>query len=235
MLLTRSLPLQFLLPAWSARRLARAAQRAQRSASTFNGHPSKLAPRKRGTRDKDSDVAYRRPVITDDFLDPEQTGPQPQEDSEPLSLFDELFPEERKARTQREKAAEKKLDKLPAFKWNSTSNAGDQEEREREKRRERYKSIPQRDDPVAKEATVQYTPIRFDKPHDIEGLRDTLEQDPKRPNLPSVLVLNACSKTFEESDFFRLGPRGEHIEGWSSGIIKGTIQWYWLFYLKAHI
>jgi hypothetical protein len=42
-----------------------------------------------------------------------------------------------------------------------------------------------------------------------------------------LLILNACSTNLEESDFFRLGPRGEHIEGWTSGIVKGTILLYW--------
>ena len=40
---------------------------------------------------------------------------------------------------------------------------------------------------------------------------------------PTVLLLSALTKTLEESDFFRLSPRGEHIEGWTSGIIKGML------------
>lgn len=38
----------------------------------------------------------------------------------------------------------------------------------------------------------------------------------------SVLVLSNASKNLAESDFLRLSPKGEHIEGWTSGIIKGT-------------
>jgi hypothetical protein len=238
MLLTRSLPPQFLLPAWSARQLARASQRAHRSASTLNDHPSQSASRRHRTRDKDSEI-FRRPVITDDYLDLTQLEPEPepesQQSSEPLSLFDELFPEERQAKTKRERAAEKKLDKLPAFKWNSTFNVGHQEEREREKRREQYKSIPQRDDTPRKEATAFYTPIRLDNPHDVERLRDNPERELRQPTLPSVLVLNACSKTLEESDFFRLGPKGEHIEGWTSGIIKGVINCHWILDFNTYI
>jgi len=35
----------------------------------------------------------------------------------------------------------------------------------------------------------------------------------------SVVLLNCASKTLEESDFFRVSPRGEHIEGWTRSII----------------
>jgi hypothetical protein len=136
-----------------------------------------------------------------------------------LSLFDELFPdEESQARSQREKAAEKELDKLPAFKWNSTNSAPsatDGREREREERRVKHKTIPQRED------QVQYLPTRLN----IQHHRDDLGREAGAVALPSLLVLDACSKNLEESDFFRLGSRGEHIQGWASGIIKGTISW----------
>jgi hypothetical protein len=38
----------------------------------------------------------------------------------------------------------------------------------------------------------------------------------------SVLVLNCAPSSLAESDFFRLGPKGNHIQGWTSGIIKGN-------------
>ncbi len=37
----------------------------------------------------------------------------------------------------------------------------------------------------------------------------------------SVLVLSNASKSLSLSDFLRLSPKGEHIDGWASGIIKG--------------
>lgn len=37
----------------------------------------------------------------------------------------------------------------------------------------------------------------------------------------TVLILSNASKTLTRSDFDRLSPKGEHIEGWTSGIIKG--------------
>jgi hypothetical protein len=57
-----------------------------------------------------------------------------------------------------------------------------------------------------------------------------LQYDPTTPEYhkmrerrdASVLVLSNASKNLVESDFLRLSPKGEHIEGWSSGIIKGN-------------
>ncbi len=37
----------------------------------------------------------------------------------------------------------------------------------------------------------------------------------------SVLVLANASKSLALSDFLRLSPQGQHIDGWASGIIKG--------------
>jgi hypothetical protein len=231
MLVTRSLPPQFLLPAWSARQLAQASQRAQKSTSTDNGHPKF----RRLVRLKDK-VAVQRPVITDSHIERELAASELQEaeTQEPLSLFDELFPEESSRRRQREQVAEKRLDKLPAFNWNSQVDLKDRGDEERAKKREQYKSIPRRDGPVLEDASTAHRPISLDNPYEIEHLRNDLDQQPRGPVLPSVLVLNACSKTLEESDFFRLGPRGEHIEGWTSGIIKGT-DFFWLLGLKTYI
>lgn len=36
----------------------------------------------------------------------------------------------------------------------------------------------------------------------------------------TVLVISCASRTLSLSDFIRLSPRGEHIEGWTSGIIR---------------
>ena len=255
MLLTRSLPPQFLLPAWSVRQLAQASQRAPTAFSTYDGHSPKpagsrrrpfrkvvqkdykfarkqvvaddpdLKPEPRRPGEPDTQYAFHRTVTADDYLEPTQTEPeQPKTHrSESLSLFDELFPEESQARSKQEKAAEKILDTLPAFKWNSTNSAPsatDGREREREERRVKHKTIPQREDPV-REDQVQCLPTRLN----IRHLRDDLGREAGAVALPSLLVLNACSKNLEESDFFRLGSRGEHIQGWASGIIKGTISW----------
>ncbi|KAK1766804.1 hypothetical protein QBC33DRAFT_540283 [Phialemonium atrogriseum] len=39
-------------------------------------------------------------------------------------------------------------------------------------------------------------------------------------NGPAVLVLNSASKSLLESDFYRLGRQGQHLDGWASGIVK---------------
>jgi hypothetical protein len=41
---------------------------------------------------------------------------------------------------------------------------------------------------------------------------------------PAVLLIAALPKNLEESDFFYLSPKGEHIEGWRSGLIKGIFR-----------
>jgi hypothetical protein len=180
MLLTRALPPQFLLPAWSVQQLVRASQRAHQSGSTRKRRETKASPVTNGSR------AGR----------------------EGLSLFDELFPEERDKRPERE------LDKLPAFEWHDElrSRMEDNWERDRGEKRDRFRSIPKRSGPVHESLHTRFTV--------------QLAQDEKKQRREaSVLVLNAVTKTLEESDFFRLSPKGEHIEGWTSGIIKGMVDW----------
>lgn len=263
MLLTRSLPPQFLLPAWSVRQLAQASQRASKSFSTDNRSCARVpttfrriaftndsiestkveaedpylkpGPRKPGIPEKE--CVFQRTFPTGAYLEPQQTESEQKEDHapEPLSLFDELFPEESQARRKREKAAETRLDKLPAFNWKSTGGVANEEEFLRAQKRPhskknrivQYTTIPQRADPVEKDV-VQYTLTRVENrldKNDIQHLRKFLERESLAATLPSLLVMNACSKNLEESDFFRLSSKGKHIEGWASGVIKGTILW----------
>jgi hypothetical protein len=194
-----------------------------------------LKPEPRRPGELDTEAVSHRTVTADVHLGPTQTEPeQPKTHrSKSLSLFDELFPEESQARSKREKAAEKRLDKLPAFIWNSTNSAPsatDRRKREREERRVKHKTIPQRGELVRAEQ-VQYPPTRLN----IQRLRDDLGREAGAVTLPSLLVLNACSKNLEESDFFRLSSRGEHIQGWASGIIKGMILWCRHYGLEAYI
>lgn len=249
MLLKRSLPPQFLLPAWSVRQLAQASQRVAAYFSTYDGPLPKPTPPKTpksfrklalGDSYLDSnrtvpggqdvkpeprrpgeplkEYAFHRAIATDVYDAPLPTKPVPREahNSEPLSLFDELFPEESQARSRRERAAEKRLDKLPAFKWNSRNTAQiitDPQEETRTALRVKYTSIPGREPFQPKKKTLY------------KRLQDDLGREIEPAVLPSLLVLNACSHNLEESDFFRLGPRGNHIEGWTSGILKGLILW----------
>ncbi|RYP05062.1 hypothetical protein DL765_009957 [Monosporascus sp. GIB2] len=43
---------------------------------------------------------------------------------------------------------------------------------------------------------------------------------PAVPRAKCMLVLSAASKNLMESDFLRLGVKGQHVEGWVSGIVK---------------
>jgi len=172
MLLTRLLPPQFLLPAWSARQLHHVLQRAQKSDGA--------SPKR-----KKSFKAFSRKL-------------------EP-SLFEELFPEESTPRSQAE--PNEKVEKLPTFEWAEELRPSIGKNRLREK--DPIYSIPQPSSQVP-EHPKSKPALQFN----LEGERQRQRND------ISVLVLNCASKTLEESDFFRLSPKGEHIEGWTSGIIK---------------
>lgn len=62
---------------------------------------------------------------------------------------------------------------------------------------------------------------------DVQRLSERLSQRPKRRRRDSlhgssdVLLLSCASKNLEESDFLRINPKGTHIEGWASGMMKG--------------
>ena len=172
MLLTRALPPQFLLPAWSAQQLVCAVRRAHKSGSTRirrETEASRTENENRGRRGR-------------------------------LSLFDELFPEENEKRPERE------LDKLPAFEWHAELRS----EMEENWARDRLLPIPKRSDPAPDPLSTRHT---------VQLVQD----ERKQRREASILVLNAVTKTLDESDFFRLSPKGEHIEGWTSGIIKGIV------------
>ncbi len=114
----------------------------------------------------------------------------------PISLFDDLFPEESRARQEQQKEAEDMLEKLPAFHYDVKPQAVGIEEAKRLREEELGRIVPFIDQQQIRDLTAV---------------------------TQSVLVLKACSKTLEESDFFRLGPKGAHIEGWIGQILKGRL------------
>ena len=122
-----------------------------------------------------------------------------------VSLFDELFPEENEAGKQSEK---KSVDKLPSFEWHNTPEIDWKEtvQKVTEKSKTRFNTTL----PAAP------TPSSTDT-----QMREQPEVGHRKSNI-GVLVLKGASKTLEESDFFRLGSKGQHIEGWTSGILKGN-------------
>jgi len=116
------------------------------------------------------------------------------------SLFDQLFPEE----SENKKNVGQKEEKLPPFKWNTGPLF-----------RDRELEPPPTIDPWLDSHDREPT----DAGHNLRTPRVTKTQRLKA----RVLVLNCASKTLEESDFYRVSPKGEHIEGWTSGIIQGII------------
>ncbi|CZS91954.1 uncharacterized protein RAG0_02515 [Rhynchosporium agropyri] len=145
-----------------------------------------------------------------------------------LSLFEELFPEEAMARQKRENKARERLEKLPAFNWNMDSNqlaAHDRRQQEaREKTREKQQTIPglKGENGVARKIILAKQIPQSSTSSQRMGQGQHVAQDQSRTSksTASVLVLSACSKNLEESDFYRVGPKGNHIENWTSGILK---------------
>ena len=138
-----------------------------------------------------------------------------------LSLFEELFPEEALARQRMEKKALERLEKLPAFNWNVESKELDSRERKHEqarrKTRENYTSIPELNTAARAQSTrpsPQAKEVHQDRSARLAGSSG-------KHSRVSILVLKACSKTLEESDFYRVGPKGNHVESWTNGILKG--------------
>ncbi|KAK2629635.1 hypothetical protein QTJ16_000455 [Diplocarpon rosae] len=135
--------------------------------------------------------------------------------TEPLSLFEELFPEEALAREKRKKRALERLEKLPAFNWTSDNQASIDYETNKAKERARAKqaftSIPAR-------------PISPEKAKLSSGKKDAYTQPQKLDVYGNkkfaVLVLQGCSKTLEVTDIYRIGSKGNHVESWTRGIVK---------------
>ena len=59
----------------------------------------------------------------------------------------------------------------------------------------------------------------------VENLTKSAHRDAFRRNNLAVLVLQRASKSLVESDFRRIVPKGQHIDGWKGpgDIIKGTL------------
>lgn len=138
-----------------------------------------------------------------------------------LSLFEELFPEEALARQRMEKRALERLEKLPAFNWKVESKELDSRERKHEqarrKTRENYTSIPGFN--TAARAQSTWPSPQAKEVHQDRSAR--LAGSSAKHSRVSILVLKACSKTLEESDFYRVGTKGNHVESWTNGILKG--------------
>ncbi|RYP26484.1 hypothetical protein DL768_011718 [Monosporascus sp. mg162] len=113
-------------------------------------------------------------------------GQQQQKPKKKISLYEELFPDERHAR--------QPLDDTRHSRWASQLLEG--------------------------------PPRVLDVPEGgIAGIAADPRPDPAAiapavPRARCMLVLSAASKNLMESDFLRLGVKGQHVEGWVSGIVK---------------
>ena len=108
------------------------------------------------------------------------------------------------------------MEKLPAFNWTVDTGKLEVQERRHEEAREqskwKYQTIPGL---KSRPRTVQDRTIQPEKQKEDESRASRRRA--------SVLVLQGCSKTLEESDFYRVGPKGNHLESWTSGILKGML------------
>ncbi|KAK0112132.1 hypothetical protein ONS96_001390 [Cadophora gregata f. sp. sojae] len=145
---------------------------------------------------------------------------EPQTNPNTLSLFEELFPEEAVARQRREKKARERLEKLPAFNWAVESKEADERDRDheqvRQENRKKHTSSPEMN---TRTRSVRVQPNLAPKVASQDRYTKSAGSVGKQSRV-SILVLKACSKTLEESDFYRVGPKGNHIESWTNGILK---------------
>jgi hypothetical protein len=116
-------------------------------------------------------------------------------DEHTLSLFEELFPEEAK-----EQHIVKK----------SPASIGDPRRLQKD-HRQAVKIVKHLAATEHKDVPKESAGNKRHDPHRFREIRNV-----------SVLVLSNASKSLSLSDFLRLSPKGEHIDGWASGIIQGS-------------
>ncbi|KAM3084182.1 hypothetical protein ACMFMG_001716 [Clarireedia jacksonii] len=237
MLPARALPLSFLLPSWTARQLALLLTQQRRTVyeSASNGNGKGNSKTKKNNKSGEGifgprTEAYRAPraaapprSLFEELFPEERTVVNNEKQAPtgqykalraaapPKSLFEELFPEERTIVNNEEQTSPREIthpDKLPTFQWQeiavSQSTQDIREQRKRELER------------AEAEWGTSVEPRRMSSVN-LQPMREVEERERRKA---SVLVLSSASKTLEESDFFRLSPKGRHIEGWTSGIIK---------------
>lgn len=131
-------------------------------------------------------------------------------DGPSLSLFEELFPEESKE-SQKVKRSPTMVGKVRSPVRRVESIKGT-ESTESPTSYKLVKHMALRDNPPPLSSDAQQESARtvgVDQ-HQFREYKDA-----------HVLVLSNASKSLALSDFLRLSPKGEHIDGWASGIIKG--------------
>ena len=127
----------------------------------------------------------------------------------PISLYEEFFPEHKEISTP--SPGPKKMVIQP-FEWNK-GLIGRWDHFNTKAGLEKYP-------PVKTEINVSNAPDS--EAYEVERAYQDILQ-------PVVVVLDGASPNLEESDFFRITPKGTHIEGWTSGIIKGMPRTFYLY------
>lgn len=139
-------------------------------------------------------------------LAPVPRPPLPDKKSKPFfgSLWEQLFPEEA---PRPPPPKPKKPERIKPFEWN-VGPAFDVE---------RISNRPKED----AFAILREQLAELPKKESTRGTPETLKRNRWKWERAIVLSLNLASPMLEESDFFRVSPRGEHIAGWTNGILKG--------------
>lgn len=143
------------------------------------------------------------------------SGREPDSESQPtdgptLSLFEELFPEESKESHKAKRSPTiigdvqgpvRRVESVKQAKSNESSTPY---------KLVKHIALKDKTSLSSSDAENESARIARGDQHQFREYRDA-----------HVLVLSNASKSLAPSDFLRLSPKGEHIDGWASGIIKG--------------
>jgi hypothetical protein len=128
-----------------------------------------------------------------------------------LSLFEELFPEEAK-----------ELVKSKGSPANIGPSRGPQKEQIWRSSEVTESTQDQQPFKISKHLAAKPSRYSDTRHPSAENIHSDQYQFREQGNV-SVLALSNASKSLSLSDFLRLSPKGEHIDGWASGIIKGKL------------
>ncbi|KAF3350092.1 hypothetical protein VdG2_01907 [Verticillium dahliae VDG2] len=84
-----------------------------------------------------------------------------------------------------------------------------------------------RDDILAKEPPIQRELLGKDDLRawleaQSHGEEEGINARPEKDEMPAMLILSNASKHLAEADFYRIGRKGEHLQGWNTTIKRGT-------------
>ena len=130
-------------------------------------------------------------------------------------------PRSNKAETQKKKPLSKRPT-VGGVLWLRDIFAADPEFAMAEARRPHHRTQPHHRPPSEQVVRGSYIDP-LDRHHGDDGPSrpsDTADGKMEQKGEPAVLVLSAASPSLLPSDFYRLAPKGQHMEGWASGIAR---------------